>query len=148
MTLTNELEILDDKIKANQAQYDLGREGAKISALSSKNLLEKYEYLTREGLGHRPSVLEKNKLTYSPLGMSISKSFKKDNAKNIASREGDFNYDGKHSFYRFDKEFNEFEEISLDSKYNNMKKYTNVLTIFKNLKPKNPKTQLKKERIT
>ena len=148
MTLTNELEILDDKIKANQAQYDLGREGAKISALSSKNLLEKYEYLTREGLGHRPSVLEKNKLEYSRLGMSLSKSFKKDNAKNIASREGDFNYDGKHSFYRFDKEFNEFEEMSLDSKYNNMKKYTNVLTIFKNLKPKNPKTQLKKERIT
>ena len=148
MTLTNELEILDDKIKANQAQYDLGREEAKISALSSKNLLEKYEYLTREGLGHRPSVLEKNKLEYSRLGMSLSKSFKKDNAKNIASREGDFNYDGKHSFYRFDKEFNEFEEMSLDSKYNNMKKYTNVLTIFKNLKPKNPKTQLKKERIT
>ena len=148
MTLTNELEILDDKIKANQAQYDLGREGAKISALSSKNLLEKYEYLTREGLGHRPSVLEKNKLEYSRLGMSLSKSFKKDNAKNIASREGDFNYDGKHSFYRFDKEFNESEEMSLDSKYNNMKKYTNVLTIFKNLKPKNPKTQLKKERIT
>ena len=148
MTLTNELEILDDKIKANQAQYDLGREGAKISALSSKNLLEKYEYLTREGLGHRPSVLEKNKLEYSRLGMSLSKSFKKDNAKNIASREGDFNYDGKHSFQRFDKEFNEFEEMSLDSKYNNMKKYTNVLTIFKNLKPKNPKTQLKKERIT
>ena len=26
MTLTDELKILDDKIKANQAQYDLGRE--------------------------------------------------------------------------------------------------------------------------
>ena len=41
MTLTDELKILDDKIKANQAQYDLGREAAKISALSSKDLLEK-----------------------------------------------------------------------------------------------------------
>ena len=30
MTLTDELKILDDKIKANQAQYDLGREAAKI----------------------------------------------------------------------------------------------------------------------
>ena len=29
MTLTDELKILDDKIKANQAQYDLGREPAK-----------------------------------------------------------------------------------------------------------------------
>ena len=33
MTLTDELKILDDKIKANQAQHDLGKEAAKISAL-------------------------------------------------------------------------------------------------------------------
>ena len=43
MTLTYELKILDDKTKASQAQYDLGREAAKISSLSSKDLLEKYE---------------------------------------------------------------------------------------------------------
>ena len=147
MTLTDELKILDDKIKANQAQYDLGREAAKISALSSKDLLEKYEYLTGEDLGHRPSVLEKTKFEYSPLGMSLSKSFKKDNVKNIANRESNFNYDSKHSFYRFYKEYNEFEEMSLGPKHNKMKKFTNLLTNFKNLKPKNPKTQLKKERI-
>ena len=46
MTLTDELKTPDDKINANQAQYDLSREAAKISALSSKDLLEKYEYLT------------------------------------------------------------------------------------------------------
>ena len=144
---SGELKILDDKIEANQAQYDLGREAAKISALSSKDLLEKYEYLTGEDLGHRPSVLEKTKFEYSPLGMSLSKSFKKDNVKNIANRESDFNYDSKHSFYRFYKEYNEFDEMSLDSKYNKMKKFTNLLNIFQNHKPKNPKTQLKKERI-
>ena len=49
MTLTDELNILDDKIKANQAQYDLDREAAKISSLSSDEL-EKYEYLTGEDL--------------------------------------------------------------------------------------------------
>ena len=43
MTLTDELKILDNKMKANQAQYDQGREAAKISSLSSKDLLEKYE---------------------------------------------------------------------------------------------------------
>ena len=48
MALADELKILDDKIKANQAQYELGREVAKISALSSKDVLEKYEYLTGE----------------------------------------------------------------------------------------------------
>ena len=38
--------------------------------------------------------------------------------------------------------------MSLDSKYNKMKKITNLLINFKNLKPKNPEMQLKKERIT
>ena len=140
MTLTDELKILDDKIKANQAQYDLGREAAKISALSSKDILEKYEYLTGEDLGHRSSVLEKTKFEYSPLGVSLSKSFKKGNVKNTAKSESDFNYDSKYSFYRFYKEYNELEEMSLDSKYNQMKKFINLLTNFKNLKPKNPKT--------
>ena len=50
MILTNEIKILDNKIKANQSQYDLGGEAAKISALSSKDLLEKYEYLASEDL--------------------------------------------------------------------------------------------------
>ena len=77
MTLTDELKILDNKIKANQAQYDLGREAAKISALSSKDLLEKYKYLTGEDLGHGPSVPEKTKFEYFPLGMSLSKSMLK-----------------------------------------------------------------------
>ena len=110
MTLTDELKILDHKIKANQAQHGLGREAAKTSALSSKDLLEKYEYFTGEDLGQRPSLLETTKFEYSPLGMSLSKSFKKDNVKDIANRESDFNYDRKHSFYRFYKEYNKFEE--------------------------------------
>ena len=45
MTLTEQVKILDDMIKVNKAQYDLDREAAKISALSSGEL-EKYEYLT------------------------------------------------------------------------------------------------------
>ena len=47
MKLTDELKILDDKIKANQDQYNLDREAAKISALVSKEL-DKYEYWTGE----------------------------------------------------------------------------------------------------
>ena len=103
--------------------------------------------MTREDLGHKTIVLEKTKFEYSPLGMSLSKSFKKDTVKDIANRESDFNYDSKHSFYRFYKEYDEFEEMSLDSKYNKMKKCTNLLTKFKNLQPKKPETRLKKERI-
>ena len=58
MTLTDEFKILNDKIKANQAQCDLDREAAKISALSSKEL-DKYEYLTGEDLGYKPGVVER-----------------------------------------------------------------------------------------
>ena len=47
MKLTDELKILDGKIKANQDQYDLDREAAKISVLLSKEL-DKYKYLTGE----------------------------------------------------------------------------------------------------
>ena len=46
--------------------------------MSSENLLEKYEYLTCEDLGHRPSEFEKTKFEYSLLGMSLSKAFKID----------------------------------------------------------------------
>ena len=49
MTLTEKVKILDDKFKANKAQYELDREAATISALSSGEL-EKYEYLTGEDL--------------------------------------------------------------------------------------------------
>ena len=147
MTLTDKLKIFDNKIKANQGQYDLGRLAAKISALSSKDILEKHKYLTSEDLGYRLSVLEKTKFEYFPLVMSLSKSFKKDNVKDIANRESYFNYDNKHSFYIFYKEYNEFVKMSLDSNHNKIKKITNFLTIFKNLKPKNLKTQLKKERV-
>ena len=42
MTVADQTKILDDKIKSNQAQYNLGREAVKISALRSKNLLDKY----------------------------------------------------------------------------------------------------------
>ena len=60
MTLIDEFKILDDKIKANKAQYDLDREAAKFSALSSKEL-DKYEYLIGEDLGYKPGVVEKVK---------------------------------------------------------------------------------------
>ena len=64
MTVTDQIKIIDNKIKANQAQYDLDRLTAKISALSSGEL-RKYEYLTGEDLGYRPSVLEQTKFDFN-----------------------------------------------------------------------------------
>ena len=57
MTVTNQIRILNRKIKQNEAQNDLYRKAAKIFALSSTNL-DKYEYLTVEHLGLKPSTAE------------------------------------------------------------------------------------------
>ena len=78
MTLTDELKIPDDKIKANQAQYDLDREADKISALPSKKQ-DTYEYLTGEDLGYKPGVVEQDKFEYSPLGQVFNKRLDKEN---------------------------------------------------------------------
>ena len=61
MAVTDQLKIIDDKIKSNRAQYDLDRLAAKISALPSGES-RKYEYLTGEDLGYQASVLEQKKL--------------------------------------------------------------------------------------
>ena len=120
MALTDEIKILDDKIKADQAQYDLGRKAAKISALSSKDLLEKYEYLPGEDLGHRPSVLEKTKFEYSPLGAVLSDNVKRKantNKVNIKKKQDKhLIYNSQHSFTKF-KYIDEFKKLSLDSMY-------------------------------
>ena len=49
--------------------------------MSSKDLLEKYEYLTGEDLGRRPSALEKTKFEYSPLSKVFTKGLDKDDQK-------------------------------------------------------------------
>ena len=67
MTRKEQNEILNDKIEANNAQYNLDRMNAEISAYSSGDL-PKYEYLTKKDLGYKPDALEQAKLEYSPLG--------------------------------------------------------------------------------
>ena len=92
MIVTDQLKILDDKIKANQAQYDLSREAANISSLSSKDLLGKYEYLAREDLGHKPGVFEKAKFEYYPLGMVLANNTKsKTNENRVDSKQNKSN---------------------------------------------------------
>ena len=68
MTNSDQIKILNDKIKASNAQYKVDRLNAEISAYSSGDL-DKYEYfLTKQDLGYKPDVLEQAKFEYSPLG--------------------------------------------------------------------------------
>ena len=72
MTVKDQLKILDNKIRPNQADCDLYRKNAKISALSSEKL-GKYEYLTGADLGYRSDPVQKEKFEYSPLGQMFNK---------------------------------------------------------------------------
>ena len=66
MTRKEQIKILDDKIKANNVQYDLDSMNAEISAYSSGSL-PKYEHLTKKDLGYKLDALEKVKFEYSPI---------------------------------------------------------------------------------
>ena len=72
MTVTDQIKILDRKIMQNEVQYNLDRKAGKIFALFSNNL-DKYEYLTGEDLGLKPSTVEQAKFEYSPLGKIFNK---------------------------------------------------------------------------
>ena len=80
MAVTDQIIILDRMIMQNEAQYDLDRKAAKLSALSSNNL-NKYEYLTGEDLGFKPSTIEQTKFEYSPLGKIFTKGLKEEDQK-------------------------------------------------------------------
>ena len=80
MIATDQVKILNRKIKQNEAQYDLGREAAKISALCSNNL-DKCECLTGEDLDLKPSTVDQPKFEYSPLGKIFNKVLSEDDKK-------------------------------------------------------------------
>ena len=66
MTKSDQIKILNDKIKANNVLYDINRLNTEISAYSSGDL-DKYESLTKQDLKYKPDALEQAKFTYSPL---------------------------------------------------------------------------------
>ena len=67
---------IEDQIKDEKLQYDINREAAKISALSSGKL-DKYEYLTGEEISpSNQQIIQQAKFNYSPLGKAIEKQIK------------------------------------------------------------------------
>ena len=65
---------IDDKIRDEKLQYDINREAAKISALSSGKI-DKYEYLTGEEIlpSNQRQIIEQVKFTYSSLGKAFKR---------------------------------------------------------------------------
>ena len=66
--------IIEDKIKDEKLQYDINKDAAKISALSSGKP-DKYEYLTGEEIlpSNQQQIIQQAKFNFSPLGKALEK---------------------------------------------------------------------------
>ena len=116
MTKSDQIKILNNKVKANNAQYDINRLNAEISAYSSGDL-DKYEFLTKQDLKYKPDALEQAKFAYSPLGKVFNDGLnKKDKNKkvgilqrlkniedNLNSNDDDDNSNGKVAIFQIIK---------------------------------------------
>ena len=68
---------IEDQIKDEKLQYDINREAAKISALSSGEI-DKYEYLTGEEIlpSNQQQIIQQAEFNYFPLGKAFEKQIK------------------------------------------------------------------------
>ena len=68
---------IDDQIRDEKLQYDINREAAEISVLSSGKI-DKYEYLTGKEIlpSNEQQIVEQAKFTYSPFGKALEKQMK------------------------------------------------------------------------
>ena len=68
---------IENKITDEKLQFDINREAATISVLSSGKI-DKYEYLTGEEIlpSNQRQIIEQAKFTYSPLGKAFEKQTK------------------------------------------------------------------------
>ena len=76
---------IEDQIRDEKLQYDINRQAAKISALSSGNI-DKYEYLIDKEIlpSNQQQIIEQAKFTYNLLGKAFEKQAKttEDQGKN------------------------------------------------------------------
>ena len=130
---------INDQIKDEKLQYDINREAAKISALSSGKL-HKYEYVTSEDIlpSNQQQIIEQTKFTYYPLGKAFDKQIKTiedqgkkqvDALKNLkpVERSRAITYDDesveqKQETYNklFDENLDEIQELSREIDYKNV----------------------------
>ena len=129
---------INDQIKNEKLQYDINRETAKISELSSGKL-HRYEYLTSEDIlpSNQQQIIEQTKFTDSPLGKAYDKQIKAiedqskkqvDALENLqpivrskAIKYDDESLEQKRETYNklFDEKLDEIQELSREVDYKN-----------------------------
>ena len=159
MTRKEQVKILDDKIKANERQYNLERTIAEISAYSSGDL-PKYKCLTKKDLKYKPDAFEQVKFEYSPLGKVFTDGLDKSDRnegllkrlKNTENRNNDQLLTiknilrpaiiGENNDDDYNNEYNitqDFKEELIDKNIlhkNGIKKFDNIVNKWKQTKDK------------
>ena len=144
MTVTDQIKILDGKIKSNQVQYGLGREAAKMSAMSSKELFEKYKYLTGEDLGNQAYLKKLNlRILYWVWFWLITLKTKRKQIGWVARKNKYLGYNSQHSFANF-KNNDEFKELLLDSMYKKLNDFLKKINRLKNVTPQTDENKVLK----
>ena len=131
---------IEDQIKDEKLQYDINKEAAKISALSSGKL-DKYEYLTDEEIlpSNQQQIIQQAKFNYSPLGKAIEKQIKtiedqgkeqvkaiQDNKQLVSINKDDYKdkllFSKEREIFKdiFNKRLNKIEEMSTKIDYNDL----------------------------
>ena len=142
INVSEKIKRIDNKIEQNKARYNLDRQTAKISAISSGNI--KYEFLTGKDVLPGKDLLEKaaalKRFGYSPLGKELKKQAsvaekqcqkfdnafesnknKEDKTKNKRSHgKSNLVYNNYFTFYKYNK-IKGFAKRSFDSKLNDLK---------------------------
>ena len=133
---------IEHQFKDEKLQYDINRESAKISALSSGKI-DKYEYHTGEEIlqSNQQQIIQQAKFAYSPLGKALEKQIKtiedqgKKQVKAIQDDKQLVNKDDyKHKLLLskereifkdiYNKRLDKIEELSNKIDYNNLKYVT------------------------
>ena len=132
---------IEHQIKDEKLQYDINRQAAKISALSSGKI-DKYECLTAEEmlLSNQQQIIQQAKFTYSPSGKTFEKQIKTiedqgkkqvkaiQNNKQLVSINKDDDYKNKLLLSRereifkdiYNKRLDKIEELNNRIDYNNL----------------------------
>ena len=130
---------IEDQIKDEKLQYDINREAAKVSALSSGKI-GKYEYLAGEEIlpSNQQQIIQQAKFNYSPLGKALEKQIKtiedqgKKEVKAIQDNKQIVNKDGAYKdklllsrereIFKdiYNKRLDKIEELNNKIDYNNL----------------------------
>ena len=132
---------IEDQIKDEKLQYDINREAAKISALSSGKI-DKYEYLTGKEIlpSNQRQIIGQAKFNFSPLGKAFEKQIKtiedqgkrqvkaiQDNKQLVDINNDDYKDKLLHSKEReifkdiYNKRLDKIEELNNKIDYDNLK---------------------------